>query len=281
MGIQAKQKSKRERISQVPRLAVNTPDQATVTPALLPESGERSQQFGSDMSTAEIGVADSALATRSDDQTASVRMVKIGDETHVTIISEKSIMRDFGTKDPDFFHGLVHQVGNASPKSSRYLEEIGLDSWGVKQFADEVGVKSMLAFIKECKPRDPIEATLLAQMAATNAAAMSFANRLANAKNLVERDSAERTFNKLMRTFAVQVEALQRYRSKNENKVIFQHVSVSEGGQAIVGNVTRRAHKRASKKRAHATPLIADARQTPMEDIGEQPTVRVPLRRKQ
>ena len=90
---------------------------------------------------------------------------------------------------------------------------MGLDLWGTKQFVDELGIEQMLAFIKGSKPRDPVEATLLGQMAATNAAAMSFANRLANAKSLAERDSAERTFNELMRTFAAQVEALQRYRS--------------------------------------------------------------------
>ena len=72
-------------------------------------------------------------------------------------------------------------------------------------------------------------------MAATDVAIMNFANRLAHARSLPERDSAERTYNKLMRTFAAQVEALQRYRSKSDNKVVFQHV------QAIVGDVSRPA----------------------------------------
>jgi hypothetical protein len=139
----------------------------------------------------------------------------------------------------------------------------------------------MLAFIKEGKPRDAIEATLLAQMAATHAHVMRFATLLANANSLAERDSAERTFNRLMRTYALHVEALPRYRSRNEkNKVVFQHVSVSEGGQAIVGNVTRPARERASRKRARATPLIPDARQAPMDIIGEQQPAQVPLRRK-
>ena len=43
--------------------------------------------------------------------------------------------------------------------------------------------------------------------------------------------------NKLTRTFATQVEALKRYRSKGEQKVTVEHVTVNEGGQAIVGNV--------------------------------------------
>ena len=39
-------------------------------------------------------------------------------------------------------------------------------------------------------------------------------------------------------TYATQMEALKRYRTGGEQKVTVQHVSVSEGGQAIVGNVT-------------------------------------------
>ena len=37
------------------------------------------------------------------------------------------------------------------------------------------------------------------------------------------------------------MEALKRYRAGGEQKVTVQHVSVSEGGQAIVGNVTQGA----------------------------------------
>jgi len=46
-------------------------------------------------------------------------------------------------------------------------------------------------------------------------------------------------FNKLTRTFAMQMEALKHYRSGAGQKVTLQHVSVAEGGQAIVGNVTQ------------------------------------------
>ena len=277
MAIQAKLKSKGDRTSPARRATNDELERTAVTPALLPENAARSQQFKPE----ESGAADPALATESDDQTVSVGMCKIGDETHVTLIGDlKSFMRDFGTKDPDFLYGLIHQVANASPKASSYLEDIGLDSWGTKQFVDELGIKKMLAFIKGGKPGDPIEATLLGQMAATDAATMSFANRLANAKSLTERDSAERTFNKLSRTFAAQVEALQRYRSKSENKVVFQHFSVNDSAQAIVGDVTRPARKRASRKRTRATPLIPDARQAPMDIISEPRRARVPLRRK-
>jgi hypothetical protein len=114
-----------------------------------------------------------------------------------------------------------------------------------------------------------IEATLIAQMAVTHVAAMRFANRLAHVESLQEQDSAERAFNKLTRTFASQVEALQRYRSIRSDKVIVQQVSVGDGGQAIVGNVTRPAHERALRKRVRVAPVPTDARQSPMDVINE------------
>ena len=51
----------------------------------------------------------------------------------------------------------------------------------------------------------------------------------------------KRALNKLARTFAMQVEPLKRYRTGGEQKVTVQHVSVGDGGQAIVGNVTQAA----------------------------------------
>jgi hypothetical protein len=81
---------------------------------------------------------------------------------------------------------------------------------------------------------------LAAQIAAIHSLTMEFAARLANAGDLAWRDSAERTLNKLARTFAAQVETLKRYRVGGEQKVTVQHVSVSDGGQAIVGNLTHR-----------------------------------------
>ena len=76
-------------------------------------------------------------------------------------------------------------------------------------------------------------------MAAFHTATMTFARRLAHVETIQQRDSAERALNKLARTFAMQMEALKRYRTGGEQKVTVQHVSVNEGGQAIVGSGTR------------------------------------------
>ncbi len=119
----------------------------------------------------------------------------------------------------------------------------------------------------------------MAQMAASHVATMRFANRLAHGESLQEQDSAERAFNKLARTFAAQVEALQRYRAISEQKVIVQHVSVGDGGHAIVGNVTRPAHDRSLTRRVRLAPALPDGQQVPMEMIGEPQHTPVPRRR--
>ena len=78
---------------------------------------------------------------------------------------------------------------------------------------------------------------LATQMAAVHLATITFARRLAHVENIPQQDSAERAFNKLARTFAAQVEALKRYRTGGQQNVIVRHVTVAEGGQAIVRNI--------------------------------------------
>jgi hypothetical protein len=115
---------------------------------------------------------------------------------------------------------------------------------------DEVALNFMIAVIKGIEPKDQLECMLAAQMAAVHMLTMDFARRLGNANSVPARDSAERAFNKLARTFAAQMEALKRYRSSGEQKVVVEHVSINEGGKAIVGNVT------------HGGPGVSEKRET-------------------
>ena len=86
---------------------------------------------------------------------------------------------------------------------------------------------------------------------------MTFAERLANADTIPLQDSAERALNKLARTFAMQMEALKRYRTGGEQKVTVQHVTVGEGGQAIVGNVNQAARVAYRKNRRITSALLS------------------------
>lgn len=134
------------------------------------------------------------------------------------------LMEALGTTDFDFINSLLGQLINAGSRG---------------QDVDEKGTNFMLSVVKGIGPRDQMEAMLAAQMAAVHIATMTFARRLAHVDNIPQQDSAERAFNKLARTFTIQMEALKRYRTGGEQKVTVQHVTVSEGGQAIVGNVTQ------------------------------------------
>ena len=158
-------------------------------------------------------------------------------------------MRAFGTNEPDFFYGLLQQIVNAGSKG---------------KYPDETGVKFMLAFIRSREPRDEFEATMLSQMAATQLAIMRFTNRLAHAETLQAQDSAERTLNKLIRTFNMQVELFQLYRFANERKALVQHLPVRNGGQTIMGAA------REEEKRAELTPLLTNTRQSPTPIIDER-----------
>ena len=118
---------------------------------------------------------------------------------------------------------------------------------------DEAKLNFVLAVVKGAKPRDELEAMLATQMVAVHFATMTLARRLAQVggapDNAPERDSVSSAFNKCARTFASQLEALKRHRAGDEQKVTMQHVSVNEGGQAIVGNVSQAARARRKPER--------------------------------
>jgi len=95
----------------------------------------------------------------------------------------------------------------------------------------------MLSVVRDIAPRDVIERMLAVQMAATHVATIRQGRSMANADHLAQFDSHERAYNKLARTFAAQVEALRKHRNGGKQTVTVQHVNVSDGGQAIVGNV--------------------------------------------
>ncbi len=80
----------------------------------------------------------------------------------------------------------------------------------------------ILALIRGIEPKDETECMLAAQMAAVHMATITFARRLAHVDNIPQQDRASNAFKKLARTFAVQMEALKRYRTGGEQKVTVQ-----------------------------------------------------------
>jgi hypothetical protein len=179
------------------------------------------------------GKALETLRARHKDRTPAPR-IKVANEKGVAklaldhpepVVGQSLLMEALGTTDPCFFDGILGQLANVGTQ--------GRD-------LDERGINFMLAVVKGVEPKDQVEAMLAAQMAAVHNATMTFARRLAHVDNVSQQDSAERAFNKLARTFAAQVEALKRYRTGGGQTVRVEHVTVNEGGQAIVGNVEGR-----------------------------------------
>jgi hypothetical protein len=159
----------------------------------------------------------------------SIKLRKQGDSTKVefdhpdTAMGTILMMEALGTTSTSFMDVLVRQLINAGTQGRE---------------PDQATVNFMLSVVKSVEPKDEIEAMLAAQMAAVHMASMTFARRLAHVDTIPQQDSAERAFNKLARTFTTQMEALKRYRTGGQQKVIVEHVTVQAGGQAIVGNVS-------------------------------------------
>ena len=179
---------------------------------------------------------------------------EIGIDHPDELVGQTLIMEVLASADRDFVQGIVSQLANAS----RHGQDI-----------DEHRLNFMLSVIKGIEARNQLEAMLAAQMAAVHMASMTFAGRLAHVDDIPQQDSAERAFNKLTRTFAMQMEALNRYRSGAEQKVTLQHVSVAEGGQAIVGNVTQVPRENGQEKAATPPPVRTDTNVVPMPSMGK------------
>ena len=88
------------------------------------------------------------------------------------------------------------------------------------------------------KPQDEAEGMLAAQLVASHNAAMECYRRAMISEQSFEGRRENLTqANKLSRTHATLLEALNRHRGKGQQKVTVEHVHVHDGGRAIVGNV--------------------------------------------
>jgi hypothetical protein len=149
-------------------------------------------------------------------------------------LGEQLMANALGVADRDAMDGILRQLVRASASGGR---------------ADEVNLSFMIAMVKSLRPRDSVEAMLVAQMVSVHVMAMRCAQHLANAEDIAQHDSAAHALGRLARTFPAQIEALNRYRSHGEPAVTVQNVSVGDGGKAIVGNVTQHASVIVSDKK--------------------------------
>jgi hypothetical protein len=153
-------------------------------------------------------------------------------------IGEQLMANALGVTDREAMDGILRQLVRASVSGGSH---------------DEVNLSFMIAMVKGIRPRDSVEAMLVAQMVSVHVMAMRCAHQLASAEDIVPQESAVRALTRLTRTFPAQIEALNRYRSHGEPAITVQNVSVGDGGNAIVGNVTQ-----------HGSVIVPDNNPAPM-----------------
>jgi hypothetical protein len=123
-------------------------------------------------------------------------------------------------------------------------------------------------------PKDEIEGMIAAQLLAAHNAGMECYRRAMLVEQTFEgyRENLNQA-NKLGRTYAVLLDALNRHRGKGQQKVTVEHVHVHEGGQAIVGNVESRGGGFAPKAKdqphalAHAPGTTMPSADAPREPV--------------
>jgi hypothetical protein len=162
-------------------------------------------------------------------------------------------LKDFGGSFSDGFNNvLANQVVNT----------IWLDS---DREARDQQFQAALVPLIGIKPANEIEGMLAAQMVATHNAAMEcFRRAMLREQTFEARRENLTQANKLTRSYAMLLEALNRNRGKGQQKVTVEHVHVHSGGQAIVGAVQGGGVARESENRPHASNAITHEPAIPM-----------------
>ncbi|MDE9449988.1 hypothetical protein J3R80_05840 [Aliiroseovarius sp. Z3] len=140
----------------------------------------------------------------------------------LTVSSPEQVENLFGSSTSEFSNAMLAHCLNVSGQNDEKAND--------KNYA--------IAIVNEIAPQDGIEAMLATQMASVHLAMMRHSRQLANVEHIPQLEVQERVFNKLARTFTAQMEALRKHRYGGQQKVTVEHVTVNEGGQAIVGSVT-------------------------------------------
>jgi hypothetical protein len=231
-----------ERLEDTPEGGASTPDEGVSPPATATDREDNLARSDQPYvpTPAEVALAADVLRYRSKVPPTRLRLDDDGNHVLEVTHTDREVgnlvfMASLGTREMPFLDGLINQIGS-----------VGLQRRGGPEVVD-----FLLSAVKGIEPKDQIEAMLATQMGAVHLATMHMAGRVMAAQTVEARESAERSFNRLARTFATQTETLKRYRTGGEQKVTVQHqhVTVNEGGQAVVGNVSHGGRGRKKNER--------------------------------
>ena len=144
--------------------------------------------------------------------------------------------------DPDNLKPTLKRIGGSqSDDWNSILANQTINTVWLAHSNDETGdrqYKAILAALVGIGPKDELEGMIAAQLlAAHNAATECYRRAMLREQTFEGRNENLAQANKLSRTSATLLEALNRHRGKGQQKVTVEHVHVHSGGQAIVGTV--------------------------------------------
>jgi hypothetical protein len=156
-------------------------------------------------------------------------------------IPDPILMNAFGSTDAAFIDGIINQLASAAP-----------DGFGTN-LRD---LNFSLSVINGIAPKSPLQTMIVAQMIPVHAALMKYARHVElGGSGWVDEASAARNVSKLAHTFVSQIEAFLRLRIAEEK--VAQHVSMTAGDQAIVGNGMQAPGEMAVDRKAGAPARAA------------------------
>lgn len=157
----------------------------------------------------------------SDELSLSLKTEKERQEMADTV--GKTIAKSSGGKSKEFGWLIFNQLSNSCYRNTEFMETL----------------KHISVEMNGIAPKDQVEGMLAAQMIATHHAAMNCYRIVAQSETVETMSNVLNSANKLTRTYAMQMETLNRYRGKGQQKMTVEHVHINSGAQAIIGNVTK------------------------------------------
>lgn len=147
----------------------------------------------------------------------------MSDNNELEIRVNRERVQELGSFDKDFIDTTAMQLIYASCKHG-----------------DISAINGCMSAFTGIKPQDELEAMLAIQMVAVHNMSMEMTKRAMLPEQTIEGvNNNINRITKLMRTYTQQVEALQKYRTKGNQKITVQHVQVNDGGKAIVGDINQ------------------------------------------
>ncbi|MCQ0990356.1 hypothetical protein [Jiella marina] len=159
--------------------------------------------------------------------------------------------------DPKKSKGALKSIGGSqSDEWNNILANQAVQSlWKAHSDSESLDLQmsATIAAMMGVGPKSELEGMLATQMIATHNAAMECYRRaMLSEQTFAGRDMALSQANRLVRSYATLVGALDKHRGKGQQTVRVEHVHVHQGGQAIVGNVSHAGRRPQEETAAEA-----------------------------